>query len=54
MVKGLSKKLCSGLKTVILAAMRGEMADFDASVHASIKASTNTDALCKADQGRAG
>ncbi|CAH0513679.1 unnamed protein product [Peronospora belbahrii] len=54
LVKVLSKELSGDLKKVILTAMRGEVADFNASVHTSVKASTDADTLYKAGQGRTG
>ncbi|RMX62508.1 hypothetical protein DD238_008101 [Peronospora effusa] len=54
LVKALSGELSGDLKKVILTAMRGEVADFNASVHTSVKASTDADALYKAGDGKWG
>eukprot|EP00644_Phytophthora_capsici_P009324 jgi/Phyca11/107407/e_gw1.13.765.1 len=54
LVKILSGELSGDLKKVILTAMRGEVADFDASVHTSAKAAADADALYKAGEGRMG
>ncbi|EEY59329.1 Annexin (Annexin) Family [Phytophthora infestans T30-4] len=54
LVKVLSSDLSGDLKKVILAAMRGEVADFNASIHTSAKAAADADALYKAGEGRMG
>ncbi|RAW20854.1 hypothetical protein PC110_g22703, partial [Phytophthora cactorum] len=48
LVKVLSGELSGDLKKVILTAMRGEVADFNASIHTSAKAAADADALYKA------
>ncbi|KAG2759428.1 hypothetical protein Pcac1_g28542 [Phytophthora cactorum] len=54
LVKVLSGELSGDLKKVILTAMRGEVADFNASIHTSAKAAADADALYKAGEGRMG
>ncbi|KAG2510573.1 hypothetical protein JM18_008513 [Phytophthora kernoviae] len=54
LVKILSGELSGDLKKVILTAMRGEVAVFDASVHTSAKVTADVDALYKAGEGRMG
>uniref|UniRef100_M4BXY7 Annexin n=1 Tax=Hyaloperonospora arabidopsidis (strain Emoy2) TaxID=559515 RepID=M4BXY7_HYAAE len=54
LVTVLSGELSGDLKKVILTAMRGEVADFDASVHTSAKASTDAEILYKAGEGMRG
>ncbi|KAG3111104.1 hypothetical protein PI125_g9415 [Phytophthora idaei] len=54
LVKVLSGELSGELKKVILTAMRGEVADFNASIHTSAKAAADADALYKAGEGRMG
>ncbi|RLN73696.1 hypothetical protein BBO99_00009285, partial [Phytophthora kernoviae] len=54
LVKILSGELSGDLKKVILTAMRGEVAVFDASVHTSAKAAADADALYKAGEGKWG
>ncbi|OWZ12600.1 Annexin protein, partial [Phytophthora megakarya] len=54
LVKVLSSDLSGDLKKVILTAMRGEVADFNATVHTSAKAAADADALYKAGEGRMG
>ncbi|KAL3656201.1 hypothetical protein V7S43_018974 [Phytophthora oleae] len=50
----LLKKTFAEKEKVILTAMRGEVADFDTSVHTSAKAVADADALYKAGEGRMG
>ncbi|KAE9111565.1 hypothetical protein PF007_g11435, partial [Phytophthora fragariae] len=54
LVKVLSGELSGDLKKVILTAMRGEVAEFNASIHTSAKAAADADALYKAGEGRMG
>jgi len=54
LVKILSGELSGDLKKMILATMRGEVADYNASVHTSVKAAVDADALYKAGEGRMG
>ncbi|EGZ04895.1 hypothetical protein PHYSODRAFT_342844, partial [Phytophthora sojae] len=54
LVKVLSGELSGDLKKVILTAMRGEVAEFNASIHTSVKAAADADALYKAGEGRMG
>ncbi|KUF82734.1 hypothetical protein AM588_10000439 [Phytophthora nicotianae] len=54
LVKVLSGELSGDLKKVILTAMRGEVVDFNASIHTSAKAAADADALYKAGEGRMG
>uniref|UniRef100_H3HAD7 Annexin n=1 Tax=Phytophthora ramorum TaxID=164328 RepID=H3HAD7_PHYRM len=54
LVQILRGELSGDLKKVILTAIRGEVADFDASVHTSAKAAADADVLYKAGEGRVG
>ncbi|KAL3657261.1 hypothetical protein V7S43_017770 [Phytophthora oleae] len=54
LVKIFNGELSGDLKKVILTAIRGKVADFDASVHTSAKAAADADALYKAGEGRMG
>ncbi|CAI5741595.1 unnamed protein product [Hyaloperonospora brassicae] len=54
LVTVLSGELSGDLKKVILTAVRGEVANFDASVHTNAKARADADALYKAGEGKHG